>query len=88
VNVTRILDVHCSVARRHEIHVIEMSHREGLMKYIRFGNKLTLNAETVRHLRAITTRELRHARGGGGDEDGSVACSLEIFTICIKPPDL
>jgi hypothetical protein len=40
------------------------------MKKLRSNRKLTLNTETVRHLKDLTERELRHVQGGD-EQDGT-----------------
>jgi hypothetical protein len=57
------------------------------MKNVRSKTKLTLNTETLRHLRGIQLWELRHAQGGQmiANVEESIRTQEPAFA-CIKPP--
>jgi hypothetical protein len=46
------------------------------MKNVRSKKKLTLDSETIRHLRELATTQLVHAKGGGAvDNDSGGTCT-------------
>jgi hypothetical protein len=53
------------------------------MKNVRSKTKLTLDSETIRHLRELATSQLVRARGGGREEDDSGGTCTNVGLGCV-----
>lgn len=57
------------------------------MKKPHAKNKLTLNIETIRHMKQLTLQDLRHVEGGSGTcsgGQGGVCTSTALEVLCAR----